>query len=300
MIENKSGENFDFLLERKLKEEDKRLHENFTNCIFAINYLLANYKKVFPFFTNHTIDHSEQVLLYCNILAGNDIVSKLNKDEVYILLIGAVLHDVGMGISEKNFYEMSKNIPGLTKYIETHQGQSVAEYIRVFHHDFSAQYIYKYSDLFEIPSKEYAYCIAQVAKGHRKYSLLDENEYPSNYLLPNGNIVHLPYLAALVKLADEMDITSERNLLFDYDSFDEKISAKQIMCYKCHAALNRLEIYKDSLVFHYSTLEEDVGHEIINVADKLETIFEEYKTVINQRTNFNSRIEKVVFIKENN
>ena len=298
MIKNESGENLDFLLEQKIKKGSKKLHKNFCNCIFAVNYLLTNYKRIFPFFTNHTICHSEQVLTYCNIIAGGNIVNKLNVDEIYILLVGAILHDVGMGISKNNFMEMKKNIPELLRYMKTHKGLSIPEYTRLFHHEFSAQFIYKYQTLFEIPTKEHAYCVAQVARGHRQRNLLDKKEYPNDYLLPNGNKVNLAYLTALVKLADEMDITSERNVLFDYNHIDKRISAESIMCYKCHAALNLLEIYPNSLVFHYSTKEKDVGYRIIDITGKLEDAFKEYKNVVKKRTKFTNRFKKIILIKE--
>ena len=34
----------------------------------------------------------------------------------------------------------------------------------------------------------------------------------------NGNKIHLPYLAALIRLADELDIAADRNLQFLYDA----------------------------------------------------------------------------------
>ena len=50
--------------------------------------------------------------------------------------------------------------------------------------------------------------------------------YPLSLRTPNGNAICLPYLAALIRLADEIDITAAHNpiLLYDIESLTEEIA----------------------------------------------------------------------------
>ena len=99
----------DFALERRLYELDKELHSRFSDTVFALQSILSNYKLIFPDFTDHTELHSLNIIDFCNRLIGDDI-TKLNKDEIYAILMGCYFHDTGMGISYEDYIEFSKNI----------------------------------------------------------------------------------------------------------------------------------------------------------------------------------------------
>lgn len=86
-------------------------------------------------------------------------------------------------------------------YFDTHDQENIPDIIRDFHQEFSGEYIKKYTEIFDIPSQEHLFAIVQVARGHRKTDLWDTKEYPEEICLPNGNKIHLPYLAALIRLA---------------------------------------------------------------------------------------------------
>lgn len=296
-MEREDCTKFDFLCEKRLNQTDKLLYQYFRNSIFALECLLSDYKNVFPFFTDHTFEHSEQVIRYCNIIAGEEIISALNADELYILLMGASLHDVGMGISEKDFRSFISEVPALSAYIEENPGFSVAEYTRAFHQELSACFIRKYGALFEIPSPEHLFAICALAHGHRKADLLNETEFPTDFLLPNGNRANLAYLAALVRLADEIDVTSDRNLLFDYSQMNENWSKKQNLCFQCHGAIKTLEVYNEALVLLYATDDAVVEQEIFRIRGKVERSFAVYRDVTEHRTPFYNRIKAVQFEK---
>lgn len=285
----------DFLCERRLKELDPVLHQLYRSSVFAIDKLLANYKNVFPYFTNHTFEHSAQVINYCNVIAGEENISRLNADELYILLMGACLHDVGMGISSADYRAMSGHVKGLDAYVASHTDQPEGEVIRAFHQEFSAEFIKKYQALFEIPTPEHLYCICQVARGHRKLDLLDTAEFDPQYTLANGAIVRLPYLAGLVKLADELDVTADRNLLFDYNNLDAEWTPMTTMCFKCHRAIKELRVEGESLVLYFSTDEAEVYDEIMHMQEKVWKTFGEFEAAVRQRTDFRLEQTQVFF-----
>lgn len=284
-----------FLLERRLKEINPNLHAVYRAGIFAIDRLLNNYKTDFPFFTDHTFEHSAQLINYCNILIGEENINELNADEIYVLLMGACLHDVGMGITKSDFDELASNIPGIGKWLEDHPDSVLGDATRTFHNDLSAEFVSKYSALFEIPSPEHIYCIAQVCRGHRKQNLLDANKFNPDYKLPDGTKIRLPYLAALVKLADELDVTADRNLLLDYETYIPK-SESSVICFKSHGALKQLALQDDEIILYYRTDEEEVLEEIRNIEAKINQTFSEYEAVMAIMNDFTQIVKKIKFI----
>ena len=67
--------------------------------------------------------------------------------------------------------------------------------------------------------------------------LMDEEAYPSRYQLPNGSCVCLPYLASIIRLADEVDVVATRNplVLYDIDALTDEIEIlenKKVMAVK--------------------------------------------------------------------
>ncbi len=297
MQEVKKSDKLEMLCEKRLYKLDADLHTRFKNSIFAIDRLLANYKMVFPFYTDHTLEHSEQVIRYSNYFIGDKNIEKLNADELYIILMGACLHDVGMGISVNDYEQFKDKIKGLDEYISAHPDTKIRDHTRSFHQEFSACFIEKYKDLFEIPSEEYLYCICQIARGHRKYNLLDENEFPRYFKLENKNTVRLPYLAAIVKVADEMDIANERNLLIDYDEFTTGDDEERIMCYKSHQAIKRID-FEDDINIYYNTDEDDVQKKVENIERKVNRTYNEARAVVNVYDEFENVYNKIVFFRQ--
>lgn len=290
-------DNAEFLCERCLSKLDSNLHNCFKNSIFAIDRLLANYKMVFPFYTDHTLEHSEQVIRYVNYFLGVQNANKLNADELYVLLMGALLHDIGMGISKKDFEEFSPNIEGMKEYLEANSDSLIEETTREFHQEFSVEFIKKYKDLFEIPTEKHLFCIGQIARGHRRHNLCNKEEFDPEYKLDNGNVVRLPYLAGLVKIADEMDIANERNLLINYDEYTQDGTLEKIMCFKAHEAVYRIEFDEDIQVF-FNTDEEIVLDEINKINKKVLETFRQYKEAVSLYTEFISPCKNIYFIRK--
>lgn len=273
-------EESEFLCERQLKRLNPVLHESYRSSVFAMDMLLTNYKHIFPFFTNHTFEHSLQVINYCNLLLGPENAEKLNADELYILLMGAGLHDVGMGISEADFREMLPKIPEASAFSSANPEAPLGEVTRRYHQEFSALFIQKYHDLFEIPSEAYVFAISEMARGHRKSDLFDRRAFDPAFRLPSGKTARLPYLAGLIRLSDELDITSDRNLLFDYTNLRERYSEKQSMCFLSHKALKALTVKDGWLTAIYESNDKDVLEELKTIEKKVLSTFDEFKKIV--------------------
>lgn len=263
----KSNPEHDFAMERRLKELDPALHRRFSDAVFALQYNLSNYKLIFPEYTDHTNLHSLTVINFCNQLIGSQI-DLLNADEIYLLLMGCYFHDTGMGITRKDYYEFIKDID-FGDYFDTHDRDNYPEVIRTFHNEFSGKFIKKYAALFDIPSEEHTRAIFEISRGHRKTDLADIRVYPPDYKLPNGKSACLPYLTALIRLADEIDVAAERNpiLIYDIESLTDEV---QIVENKKLQAVSSLEISDECFTLIVNTEDPEINGLLQTVAAKMQ------------------------------
>ncbi len=272
---------YDYAMERRLRELNLELHNRFTESVFGLQHILSNYLLIFPTFTDHTELHSLNVIDFCNSIIGSQLET-LNADEIYSLLMGCYFHDTGMGIKEKDYEEFAKQID-FGDYFETHKDASIPDIIRDFHNEFSGLFIKKYSALFDIPSEEHLNAIIQISRGHRKTDLTDENEYPIAMPVESGNTICYPYLSALIRLADEIDVAVGRNLSFLYDS-GTLTNKKDIIEFGKHEAIKDVFVYKDKFVLSVDTEDEFVYNNIKKMSKKMQKTLDECRFAVNGRT----------------
>ena len=285
---------YDFLLERKLKEIDPGLHQRFSDTVFALQQILSNYKLIFPDFTDHTELHSLNIIEFCNNLIGEQI-DKLNADEMYVLLLGCYFHDTGMGISHADFDEFSKQI-NFGNYFDTHSRDNYPEIVRNFHQEFSGLFLRKYAKFFEFPSEEHLFAIIQISRGHRKTDLNDEKEYPLNLKVPSGNTICLPYLAALVRLADEIDVTASRNSKAIYD-LNKIVKEIDLIEFMKHEAVHSLDITDKAFIMGIKSDDPKIIEGLSILAGKMKKTLDYCRSVVNNRTSFTITQEDVIIKK---
>ena len=146
----------DFLLESKLMNEAPELHQRVRDSVFVLQGMLERFLPRFPDFTDHSILHSLDVLDYSNRLLGSEQIARLSPGECYVLIMACYLHDIGMGVGQKDFEEFSRKIE-FGNYFDTHDthdSADEAETIRAFHNEYSGYSIRKYASLLEIPTED--------------------------------------------------------------------------------------------------------------------------------------------------
>lgn len=272
----------DYALERRLRKLDPALHRRFTDAVFALQHILSNYQLLFPQFTDHTELHSLNVIDFCNRLIG-DQIDIMRADEVYTLLLGCYFHDTGMGISEKDYIAFSKEID-FGNYFDTHSVDDIPKIIRDFHNEFSGLFIRKYAEFFEIPSEEHLWAIIEISRGHRKTPLLDPKQYPISLITPSGGKICLPYLAALIRLADEIDVSASRNpsLIYNLETDTVKYNIEFIR----HHAIRELLIEPGEFVLVVNTDDENVYKDVLRITDKMQKVLDECLVAVTGRTPF--------------
>lgn len=274
----------DFLMEKRLRALDPDLHRRVTDAALVLQHTLSHYQRLFPEFTDHTLLHSMSVINFCNALIGRDQIERLNADELYVLLMGCYLHDVGMSVSERDYEAFRREID-TEAYFLRHPGATRERVVRDFHHEFSALFIRKYAELFDIPTREHLFCIVQIARGHRRTNLFDPDEYPAAYRLPNGHTVCLPYLSALIRLADEIDVTAERNpsVLYDIEALTDE---HEIYFSRLNEAVPMLHIDPEGFTMDVKTDDDRIYAGLLTVREKMQETLDLCRSVAAERTEY--------------
>lgn len=280
----------EFSCEEKLMKLCPELHKKYSDSVFASIRVLTNYRAIFPDYTDHSYLHTMNVLEYSNRIIGSNI-DTLNCGEIYTLMMAVSLHDTGMGISDTDYAEFITE-PALADYALKNADAPRQQIIRDLHHELSGCFIRKYSKLFEIP-EEFVFPIIQAARGHRRTDLYSEQEYPAEYQAGKYKIC-LPYISAVIRLADELDIAAERNISLDR-TISEIKNAYSISVWRLHSAIKDIVLTeKKCIVFaEKSRISEDDAEELAKWVQKLKTVVEYTADVARSRTPYKMTKRKV-------
>ena len=278
-----------FVLEKRLKDGDADLHRRMRDCVAVLQNTLQRSLARFPTFTDHSLLHSMNILDFCNRLIGEEQAGRLTYEESYVIIMACYLHDVGMGISDRDYAEYLKETdPG---EVPDSSGSPDPDAVRSVHHELSAWFIRKYADLLDIPSEEHAIAIAQVSRGHRKTDLFDTGEYPDT-AAGTGGTVNTAYLAAVLRLADEIDVARDRNLrlLYDVSQLTEK---RDIEAFGKHDSIRSVEITEDSILLYAEPELPEYERLIMETAAKIQETLDYCRAVAAARSGFRITQERV-------
>ena len=220
----------------ELKIKKPELASKIENKDSGIQLILNKIVSRFPDYTDHSLRHSTTVMEYCEYLIED--ITDLSDNELYILLHACILHDVGMAVTDAQLGEYCKkeNI----KYSDSMGAEEKREIIREHHHVFSALFINEEWLALGIPTERHAKAIALVAQGHRKVEFEKDKSYSQLFPLKSGSEkVRIAYLSAILRMADEFDITSERTpeLYCKHFTPNNKISQDE---FKKHLSTNHV------------------------------------------------------------
>ena len=191
------------------------------------------------------------------------------------------LHDVGMGIPRNSF-------DAFTQKLDTEK------VIRDYHNELSGLFIRKYASLFDIPSEDILFAIVQISRGHRKTNLLDETEYP-DIQTPDG-VIRTAYLAAVLRLADEIDVGADRNpeLLFDTSTLTKQVD---IDAFGTHKSIHMVEVTENAIVLYVKPEEPRFEALVEKLAGKIQETLDYCRNVAEKRSDLRIAPERVEIAK---
>jgi HSP90 family molecular chaperone len=240
-------------LETALKNKNPNLFGKLEETEKEVRLLLQKYSVNFPQYTDHSIDHTRQVFDYASDLLSDNQIDSLNDDEIYVLSMACYLHDIGMCIPEEKIHSI-KNTEEILDYKKNNPKKPIDEFIRDIHHILSYKFIVHEKKLLKIPDEKYAKAIGLVAQGHRKVDLGNIDVYKPRFSVKSGkDFVCLPYLAAIIRLADELDITNIRTprLLTKYYMPDND---KSINEWNKHISTTIVNLFDDDDTIRYEVI----------------------------------------------
>jgi len=172
-------------LRNTLKDKNETLFHRLKQVENAAKNVLAYTVSKFPYYTPHTFLHSQNVEEILNWLVPDEIKPKMNEFEIFFLIVVAMLHDWGMVASKREDAEVVRN----THHIRT---ETNFENLR---------------DKVHLSLTE-ARIVGRICRGHRRENLLG-SEYDDSFFGSNM-LIRIRFLAALVRIADECDVTANR------------------------------------------------------------------------------------------
>ena len=244
---------------------NSKLLTSVNDCENEVTPILQKFITNFPEYTDHSIVHSKRILKYAAYLLNTEI-EKLNEDEVYVLIMAGYLHDIGMCPTK----EMKKTI--IESSLFNNSGESFENYLRIIHHELSYQYITTHWKSLKIVNEIYAEAIALVGMGHRVVDLFNLGKYKPDFPVKSGSdYVCLPYLAGILRLADELDITNDRtpDLLYNEYLPDNKISKKEWDKHKANYLVN---FKNETITITSKCYKKELYYALIKQYNKIEAV----------------------------
>ena len=276
----------------KLKD-DPILHASFLETISEAKYLLTKYSANYPKYTDHSIFHSFTIIENIELLLDNENIRTLNADELYILLCSSILHDIGMCIGADKVEELigTKEYKKLKKLNEK---EDDIDFIRNIHHEISYYFILENFKILKIVDEDYAEVIALIAKAHRKEKIDNFDIYELKKTVRSGKeFVCMPYLACLVRIADELDITNKRTpeIIQKYFYPDEEKGKIEFEKHKSTSKVSRDGIF---IKIKAKTDSQETYNALKQMIHKIEKTLNYCQKIIHKIGRFNSKEYKLI------
>ncbi len=275
-------------LEKHLIEIDSSLYSKFQETKTEITLLLTKYSSNFPEYTDHSSSHTLEVFQIASELLSDEEIHLLNSDETYILSMACLLHDVGMCVPENKIKEIEGS-EEILAYKESHPNITTEIFIRDIHHRLSKKFIIDEHYLLKIPSKKYAEAIGIVAEGHRKVDLSDFEIFDPHYFAKSGKqIVCLPYIACILRIADELDVTNSRTpkILTKYYMPNNHISIRE---WSKHMSTLQRNYLDNDVIFEVDCSDQNIYAALQEQFDKIQNVINYCQKVIRSIPTINKR-----------
>lgn len=174
---------------------------------------------VFPNYTLHNTGHSFRIMEYMSKIVND--VSRLNELEITLLIYSALLHDIGMAVSENDvdliktdsFPFCEVKFSAMKKIMNGNEDLALQEYVRRIHASLSGKYIIEnLKNKLVIPkliNLDFAKELALICQAHTEdydwiKTNLRTNEVRGDYSF------NAQFIAAVLRLADILDIDGNR------------------------------------------------------------------------------------------
>lgn len=258
-----------------LEQKDHELSEEIKKIVDYLSPLLSRIPENLPEYTLHDSNHSTKIVELMGLIIPNEVLEQLDLLEVGLLILSAYFHDIGMTCSkeekeeiirsseefkllmkldskknEEHTYAIQNNNHRLASLIED---QLFSEYLRKNHIVRAENFIVdniklkKFNlSLNGIPFHKHLMAICN-SHGEPVKSLYNLNLWPRNALIGNKTI-NIQYISIILRLADILDLDSERTPKVIYE-FVNPQNPVSIIEWKKHRAIIGWKISHNKILF---------------------------------------------------
>lgn len=241
------------LLENRDKELCGRLPQIRNNAMSLLSYTSGK----FPYYTPHDFSHSLNVEENLNWLVPDHLKEDMNPYELFFLIAAAWLHDWGMvGVDGED--------PNVIR--DEHHIRTETNFERLY-------------DKLSFSEHE-ARIIGRVSKGHRKVDL-GTREY-DDVVFGQNNKIRQRFLAALLRIADECDITHNRTPEVIYYTINP--TAQSEIEFKKHLSISGIGQLEEKHKIYISAIARDPkgARTLRELANKIQSELDSVKGILAQ------------------
>ena len=212
------------ILREILKNKSPEYFSKFLHIENNVINVASRVRTFFPTYTNHDVNHLKNVERNVNEIVTKECSNKITADEIFCLLSAVWLHDIGMipvGDEIEKYNSLSNE-----------EKMEFTKNIRDNHHIRSKVYIQNHEKELNLNENE-SEIIGNICKGHRKINL---NDLKDDFLVNN---IRVNSLASILRLADECDVSQNRESMLSNEGIDKDIKNEH---YKIHEIITTVTI----------------------------------------------------------
>jgi hypothetical protein len=170
------------------------------------------------YYTDHSFEHSERDINYCNYLLS--FIPNVTQTERDVLTCSAYLHDIALFVDRKVASEMLRKYLFIS--VPESEEETLGMKVREYHHILACEWLkdnnsvnyFSMRQEYIVPSipQHLRTAIARCIRAHRfttdnAFNDLLQSEQYNNYPTPDDGEIRLRLLGAVLRLADELDIS---------------------------------------------------------------------------------------------
>lgn len=248
---------YEISLAKLLENRDIKLYGRLLDIGEMARSLLSYTQGKFPYYTPHDFSHSNAVEENLNWLIPDDVKQGMDTFELFFLILSAWLHDWGM-VAEAN---------------------EDAETVRNEHHIRTEMNFESLYDKLRLSEHE-GRIIGRISKGHRRVDL-SSNEY-DDVVFGQSAKIRRRFLAALLRLADECDITHNRTPEVIFFSINPKENAE--IEFKKHLSISGVGQLTEAHKIYISAIARDPkgARTLREVAQKVQSELDGVKAILSE------------------
>jgi len=190
---------------------------------------------IFPKYTLHNTDHSLRIISYMGDLVHD--MDQLDDLEITLLIMSALLHDIGMAVSDTDINAIKSNsfpfspikFSVMKRMMKEDETLALQEYVRNIHSSLSSRYILElgkhYFLISELAAMDFQRELAVICESHTmNYDWIKSNLRSKE--VKGDHVFNPQYIACILRLADILDIDSNRTPPRLYELISPNLESK--------------------------------------------------------------------------